>query len=50
MNPSKELVEETKKLLQLKFFLEQEVGLKVNLSVAELKYLAKAIETQKKNP
>jgi hypothetical protein len=38
--PSKKLIEETRAMMRLKFFLEDEVGLKTDLSLRELKEVA----------
>jgi len=40
--PTQKLIEETKKLIRLQIFLEEEIGLKIDLSSRELKAIMKA--------
>ena len=45
--PSKKLIEETLGMMRLKFFPEEEVGLKKDLSMRELKAAVAALKTKK---
>ncbi len=45
----KKLIQETKTLIRLQLFLQQEVGIKKALSVGELKAILETIKGNKKN-
>jgi hypothetical protein len=48
MKPTKELIQETKALIRLYLFLRNEVGLREELSLKDLKVLLNALKQTKK--